>query len=139
MKTKDFDPQKMTIPTDAEISKIYFDIWKENKIKTAAQRQHKYMLRKKGLLPKMEKMTQVERNRKYNYGVTPQKYKSMLLFQEGKCAICGDSQKRLCVDHDHYTKKVRSLLCHRCNVLLGFAKDSVGILERAVKYLNSHK
>ena len=139
MKTKDFDPKTMTIPTEAEISKIYFDVWKDNKTKTAAQRQHKYSLRKKGLLPKVEKMTQVERNRKYNYGITPQKYKSMFLFQEGKCAICGDSPKRLCVDHDHDTKKIRSLLCSKCNVLLGFARDSVGILERAVKYLNSHK
>lgn len=39
--------------------------------------------------------------------------------QEAKCAICGKHEsmfkKRLHVDHNHKTSKVRALLCYRCN------------------------
>lgn len=42
--------------------------------------------------------------------------------QNGKCAICGKDEKeftkRLSVDHNHRTKKVRGLLCFRCNKFL---------------------
>ncbi|MEI8051963.1 MAG: endonuclease domain-containing protein [Actinomycetes bacterium] len=50
-------------------------------------------------------------------GVTPAIYEVMLDDQDGGCAICGRPPKtrRLDVDHDHKTGKVRGLLCHRCN------------------------
>ena len=40
----------------------------------------------------------------------------------GACENCG-STKRLCIDHNHATKKPRGLLCHRCNTALGLLKD----------------
>lgn len=50
-------------------------------------------------------------------GVTDEEYAAMLERQGGGCAICGARPKtrRLHVDHDHATGKVRGLLCHRCN------------------------
>ena len=50
-------------------------------------------------------------------GVTSADYDRMLAAQGGVCAICGSPPKtrRLHVDHDHATGKVRGLLCHRCN------------------------
>jgi hypothetical protein len=30
---------------------------------------------------------------------------------------------------------VRGLLCHNCNMLLGFAHDSIDVLQSAVQYL----
>src|SRR5690348_4757006 len=50
-------------------------------------------------------------------GVTDEQYTAMLERQEGGCAICGSPPKtrRLHVDHDHRTRRVRGLLCHRCN------------------------
>jgi hypothetical protein len=50
-------------------------------------------------------------------GVADDEYARMLEAQGGGCAICGAKPKtrRLHVDHDHATGKVRGLLCHRCN------------------------
>ncbi len=49
--------------------------------------------------------------------VTDEEYAERLELQHGGCAICGAKPKtrRLHVDHDHRTMRVRGLLCHRCN------------------------
>lgn len=69
----------------------------------------------------------------------------MLERQGNACAICrepfaisdrrGKSAKDPHVDHDHATGTLRGLLCHHCNVLLGHAKDSTGLLREAILYL----
>jgi hypothetical protein len=50
-------------------------------------------------------------------GITDDAYEQLLEAQEGGCAICGNPPKtrRLSVDHNHRTGKVRGLLCFRCN------------------------
>jgi hypothetical protein len=50
-------------------------------------------------------------------GITDDAYEQLLAEQEGGCAICGNPPKtrRLSVDHNHRTGKVRGLLCFRCN------------------------
>ncbi len=50
-------------------------------------------------------------------GITDEGYAAMLAEQGGGCAICGSTPKtrRLHVDHDHASGRVRGLLCHRCN------------------------
>ena len=50
-------------------------------------------------------------------GLPLAEYDALLAAQGGGCAICGNAPKtrRLHVDHDHKTGKVRGLLCHRCN------------------------
>ena len=50
-------------------------------------------------------------------GITDAAYEALLEQQGGHCAICSATPKtrRLHVDHDHATGKVRGLLCHRCN------------------------
>lgn len=72
-----------------------------------------------------------------DYGITLAEFAVMEHRQNGLCAICKGppDRKYLLVDHDHVTKKVRGLLCHNCNVLLGHAKDSVEILQAATEYL----
>lgn len=73
------------------------------------------------------------------YGITSEQYESMLRYQGGKCFICQRAtgkRRRLAVDHDHKTGKVRGLLCNPCNRdVLGHLRDSVAALERAVTYL----
>ena len=69
------------------------------------------------------------------YGITPEKYESMVRDQDGKCAICNNKMNRLCIDHCHVTGKIRKLLCDRCNQGLGLFRDNVNYLLSAAKYL----
>ena len=60
----------------------------------------------------------------------------MKVNQNGACAICGIvSQKPLHVDHNHSTGRVRGLLCTRCNSMIGYARDSVTLLQKGIEYL----
>lgn len=77
---------------------------------------------------------------KWGYGITPDDYAVLLERQGGNCAICNapcPTGRRLGVDHDHYTKVVRGLLCNRCNTLIGLALESESILEVAADYLRA--
>lgn len=74
------------------------------------------------------------------YGITIEAYEWMLAAQGGGCAICGATRgnsrrKRLAVDHDHTTGRVRGLLCYQCNSLVGNAKDDPEVLSAAIVYL----
>ena len=51
-----------------------------------------------------------------------------------ECVICG-SEETLVVDHDHFTGKVRGMLCNHCNRGLGHFRDSPMLLEFAAQYL----
>ncbi len=66
-------------------------------------------------------------NIKRLYGLTQDDYERMLRAQGGVCAVCKGPQlgrrRRLHVDHDHRTGRVRALLCQNCNVALGCASD----------------
>jgi hypothetical protein len=50
-------------------------------------------------------------------GISDDAYKRLFAAQDGGCAICGNPPKtrRLSVDHNHRTNRVRGLLCFRCN------------------------
>ncbi len=51
------------------------------------------------------------------------------------CGICGSFTRKLHIDHDHETGKVRGALCGRCNIGLGiFGDNSAGLLV-ALAYL----
>jgi hypothetical protein len=83
---------------------------------------------------------------KCNYGLSAEEYDALILNQHNLCAICGQPESKqtrgktrpLSVDHHHTTKKVRALLCDRCNKGLGHFKDSPELLELASKYLKTH-
>jgi hypothetical protein len=63
------------------------------------------------------------------YGISESQYLARLEAQGHRCAICGwdwrdaEEPRRLVVDHDHRTGKVRGLLCGGCNTGLGDARD----------------
>lgn len=78
------------------------------------------------------------------YGITQEQRAEILALQRGACAICRVTPEKWETDHDHSccpakTKAcgrcVRGLLCRVCNSLLGFAKDDINRLARAVDYL----
>ncbi len=79
-------------------------------------------------------------NFKSLYGITIDEYNVMHKEQEGKCYICQEipkvGDKRLSVDHCHNTKRVRGLLCNRCNQGLGYFRHDIALLEMAIKYLD---
>lgn len=114
-----------------------------------------FTLTKKGQLPSYCRECASEtirlRNIMRDFGISKEKYASMLQSQNNCCAICGihESQnvikskhtsksKRLAVDHDHKTGMVRSLLCSKCNNGLGYFNDDINVLKNAIKYLNQH-
>lgn len=93
-----------------------------------------------------------QRDRKFK--LRPGEYDQILMSQGGKCAICmctpEDAPKGvLYVDHDHelveeyepgeFRLRIRGLLCGRCNAMLGYARDSVTNLSRAISYISDHQ
>lgn len=70
--------------------------------------------------------TNIEREKQLirKYGITLQTYNELLIKQDYRCAICDRHQlefnQRLAVDHDHKTIQIRGLLCHQCNLALGW-------------------
>jgi len=68
-------------------------------------------------------------------GVTREDYDRALAEQKGRCAICESEPRRLHIDHDHATGKLRGLLCHHCNTALGNLRDDPERLRAAIRYL----
>jgi hypothetical protein len=64
------------------------------------------------------------------YKMTPEEVQGLADY----CEICG-STKRLAVDHDHKTGKVRGRLCGKCNMALGLLNDNLDLLRESIKYL----
>ena len=72
--------------------------------------------------------------------VSPLEVFALMWRQKGKCAGCMvelHSTKKICVDHCHATGKIRGMLCHNCNVSLGFLKDNPETLQRLTAYLRA--
>lgn len=86
------------------------------------------------------------------FGLTPADYEALLVAQGGVCAICQRPERvsvgkgrnprqlrRLAVDHDHATGRVRGLLCQTCNMLVGSFGDNsavaIAFAQRMSKYL----
>lgn len=78
---------------------------------------------------------------KRNFGITLEQYNEMFTAQKGLCLGCYKHQsackRALHLDHDHKTGKVRGLLCHECNSVLGYTKDSAPTLRRLADYLEA--
>ena len=88
----------------------------------------------------------IKKQRGYNifnkYGITEGEYNKMLSQQNNKCAICGSSEikrkeaKYFNIDHCHSTGKVRGLLCHDCNIILGKLNDDIEMCKKIITYLS---
>lgn len=76
------------------------------------------------------------KNRAKTYGLTLDEYNA--LQENTTCALCNNpfkNSKDKHIDHCHVSKKVRGLLCTKCNVGLGMFGDSVPLLKAAIQYI----
>jgi hypothetical protein len=99
-------------------------------------------LRKEGRTRTRTPLTPEARRRKKlreKYGITPEDYEWMFAEQQGKCAICLKSESKLYVDHDHAGGTVRGLLCHDCNIALGWLRDREEAATSAAQYLRASR
>jgi hypothetical protein len=75
------------------------------------------------------------------YGISKKQFTELLEFQGGGCAICAKPieklRRRMNIDHDHKTGKVRGILCSGCNTGLGHLGDTVDGLKKALYYLEN--
>lgn len=82
------------------------------------------------------------------FKLTLEEYEIILKQQNFCCAICKNKEdiihdktkdiRKLSVDHDHRSKKIRGLLCSRCNSAIGLFKESIEIMEAAILYLKTN-
>ena len=79
------------------------------------------------------------------YDLTLKDYNRMLEQQKGLCAICKQPEtciqsgkvRRLTVDHNHLTGKVRGLLCIICNTKLGVLENRE-FVDNAIDYIKDY-
>lgn len=99
-----------------------------------------------------------EKNRAWNfrrkYGITIAQYDQMRADQGYRCAICAGHEDELprpqsrvtsdghqiigmalVVDHCHKSRRVRKLLCAKCNQGIGCFKEDPALLEAARRYI----
>lgn len=116
--------------------KIYYkDHAARNKGRLQAYRRDHYARNRSEILAKTRAY-----NIKKNYGLTQAQIDEMFKSQGGLCKICKGLPdvgrwKKLHIDHDHRTGKVRGLICMKCNHGLGSFADSIESLKSAIKYL----
>lgn len=86
------------------------------------------------------------RSLRFHYDLSVERYDAMLVKQRGLCAICGkppnyasekSSSRKLNVDHNHETGKVRGLLCGMCNRGVGLLFDNPVYVAAALAFLLS--
>lgn len=79
------------------------------------------------------------------FDISLEDYNRMHTSQDGKCAICGEPEtikrnnkpRMLAVDHCHGSQRVRGLLCGNCNPMIGYARDNIQVLMKAIEYLRT--
>jgi len=86
---------------------------------------------------------------KRQYGISKEDFIKILELQQGKCKICSiimetfsfknNIANTLCIDHCHYSGKVRGFICNNCNRALGLFKDDESILLNAYNYIVQFK
>lgn len=125
-KKKDYEKRKEVVK-----KKVRDRYWQEPE-KHRERRRRYYEANRERILA-YEKKVGFKRYLKRLYGITPEFRKALGDAQDGKCLICGQ-KKRLVLDHDHRTGRIRGMLCIQCNGKLGwFEKRSMLILDYIFK------
>lgn len=96
---------------------------------------HKVQRRRQDLLA-ADPEHYAHRHRQRFHGLSRQDYERMVGSQKGRCAVCFRKRK-LVVDHNHDTGRVRGLLCSPCNSALGMVNDDPVWVRNLSAYLES--
>jgi hypothetical protein len=141
------------MPLDKEKRKAYMKLYnKEYKLKNPdkineIQKRYYHKFKNDPIFAERQRVNRKKTKLLKRYGINQEHYDAMFVNQNGCCAICETKSEKLesiCkygslklgVDHCHATKKIRGLLCSRCNHGLGLFKDSVEYLKKAIEYLS---
>ncbi len=123
--------------------------WRQMLVRQSGETKKQWHARK--WASRREAYPNYEANRwlKRKYGITLARYRELLEEQNNLCAICRQPEtareakthriKSLSVDHCHATKKVRGLLCFRCNSAIGKIEDNIELLDACRAYLVKHQ
>ena len=115
---------------DYEMSRV--DAWRRANSERVNESQRKRRRSDGGRSRQREREGHLRRK----YGLTQNLFEALVAAQLGNCAICGANEDlELHVDHDHRTKKVRGLLCGKCNKAIGLLNDDLELLLAAKNYL----
>jgi hypothetical protein len=99
----------------------------DNSIAVNARRRAKYAAN-----PEIE----LDRYLRATYGLSLEDYNKMSARQNHACASCSRKpREKLHVDHSHRNRKLRSLLCRKCNVGFGHFDDDPARLRAGADYL----
>ena len=134
-----------------ELRAYYKEYYAKNKDKVIARQLENYHKNNAEMRIRRAKWREKNKGRIQNdylqrrYGITTEEREAIFQKQGGCCRLCGATENndsrgvQLHVDHCHKTGKVRGILCNECNMMLGFAKDNVTILEAAIEYLKEER
>jgi hypothetical protein len=81
------------------------------------------------------------------YGIGVDEFLDLFAAQGHKCPICQrglvlfstEKNEKPVVDHNHRTGAVRGILCHPCNLKVGWLEKNVGRTIRCVNYINGFR
>jgi hypothetical protein len=80
---------------------------------------------------------------KQKFNLNLEDYNLIIKKQKNRCGICNqkfelndpNNLKYPCVDHCHKSKKIRGILCRKCNTGIGGFNDNKHLLKRALNWL----
>ncbi|MCK5641009.1 MAG: hypothetical protein KAJ19_09440 [Gammaproteobacteria bacterium] len=112
----------------------YSRAWYKKNRGTIAVRARAYREKNRWILAGRQRSRRLRRL----HGITQVEYDGMVIYQNGRCAICGMTPekhgKRLVVDHNLETGKIRGLLCAACNRGIRGFKGRYQWLLQAARY-----
>lgn len=141
---------KVKTCTKCKIEKSSDEFYKRSEVSKDGKKLYKYLQpsckkcwkakiqHKRDTIPGFQKNVDL----KHNFGITLDDYNEMLKKQDYKCEVClrheSEFKRKLSVDHNHTTGKIRGLLCSLCNTALGKLKEDKEVINRLLNYIDKY-
>lgn len=116
--------------------KICRSILEKEYLNRPGKKEHKQKMRYVWGKNNIDKIKAIQRKQTCKkYGITTEQYEQQKEKQNGRCLLC-NSEKKLCIDHDHKTGVFRGLLCNNCNRSLGLLKENIETMQKMIIYVS---